>query len=753
MIEFIKDNVALALDPKTKIRLEFNSPLFAEDVIEATKVFWFDLPLNATNIKALGHSNQPGASGKMQVYSNYYLRIMGFIELKGSLVVRTISDKFRVAFTTNDLAQYKKTLLTDFGWGDDITLGVTTEDVFDFAEAQILEEFPDVDFNFPRIYNPSFYGDINPAFDGFLNNYTYKGNLGLTDGFLRNGINEDPGEEDLPTGVVNQNALVPMFYLQHILTELADILGFVFTGEFFTDTDLQQIMLYNDFDLAWNEKEYWIECSGGSYVLGAHPITFSTYTMGDNATFNGSYFTVEHVGLHEFYLRVVLSRPLSYTDAPVISVWNNTTNEILGTATCDDGLTEVTLILYCSAFMETANIGDHVYFYCTLAHVFTEWTMVEAEGSVVNSSQTDLNRLAKSANLKNHVPKMMLNDFLKDLKMFWGLSLFFDNQMQSAQFSFNKDILDAAILDITDIVAVGEQIEIAEKKNMSIDFEWDGEDAATEDNFLSISDFEQLDDVLILTDAPRAKSTGEIVKVAVTNTYFKSGDADNNERRWLFYSDIPQKCFINNSADETTEIKLNANPLLMKNIAHVTVVNNIIDIEQSLVVPQILKKGKSILGVSEEEGSEEVLRFMNWVGMSTYHVIVGIDSDYPFATTSNYELDKTKCKNITLFLEGTDGIYNNYLKTWYEFISATEEVTFNMGVNFGAKHLLQLMQIICQPQSGDTTSNIRWLMIESIKYLPKKLTVEISMNNIESAELIAVKQSIQATETGGESGS
>jgi len=139
--------------------------------------------------------------------------------------------------------------------------------------------------------------------------------------------------------------------------------------------------------------------------------------------------------------------------------------------------------------------------------------------------------------------------------------------------------------------------------------------------------------------------------------------------------------------------------------------------------------------------------------MSTYHVIVGIDSDYPFATTSNYELDKTKCKNITLFLEGTDGIYNNYLKTWYEFISATEEVTFNMGVNFGAKHLLQLMQIICQPQSGDTTSNIRWLMIESIKYLPKKLTVEISMNNIESAELIAVKQSIQATETGGESGS
>jgi len=754
MIEFTKDNVSLALDPKTKIRLEFNSPLFAEDVIEANKVFWFDLPMHPINVKALGHSNQPGASGKIQVYENYYLRIAGFIELKGSLIVRTVSDKFRVAFTTNGFSQYKETLLQDFDWGDDVALGDDTDEIVAFANAQILEEYPDVGFNFPMIYNPDFYGDKNGAYVGFLNYFEFI----RRDVFAKN-VKFNTGETDpqeRPFNVENAYCLVPQFYLQEILSRLSDALGVDFTGELLTDSDFQQIMVYNGYSLDWNENEYYVKASEGDRdAILTNVLKFTNIEKGANAVFDGMEYTHNYYGYLSLYVRVRCTTETPGTVTLKLSIYNKTQGYELASeeVISEDTEEEEVLFIYFDITTGTAHLdhNDVIQFRITSD---TSWVIAEMECNIVNMTETTLNRYSKTLSPANHVPRMKLNDFLKDLKTFFGMSLFVDHNTNNIQFSFIKDILQAAHSDITSLVAEGQKIEISEEKRFAIDFEWDGSDAATEDNFLNIDLYNDLGLFNNIKSAPYPTDPKDIIKSRVTNNIHKSDYTEELlERRWLFYSDIIQKQIVGTNGDEE-EIKIAANPLLMYSWPYI---NRELEMEeeQFAVFPQIKKQGTSPQFISEEEEKIDVLRLFQWLGVITHEPNAkGITSiTFPTASSSNYDINGNKVRNLSLFLEGADGLWDALIKQWYEWLVATEEITFTMGANFGVKNLMEFIQIICQPQSGATTSNIRWFMVESVKYLPKKLSIEISMNNIESAELIAVKQSMPASNVYGSSGS
>lgn len=736
MIEIIVNNITLLLDPKTKIRVEWNSPLFAEDVIEGNKVYWFDVPLNATNNKAFKHSNILGVSGKYQTYTNTTLRLLEIFELKGTLIVSNITTKYRVSFTTNDLSQYKETLLTDMDWGNSVNIGSTTQDVIDHADAKVLQSYPETNYNFPMIYNPDFYNGENITFEGFVNFWSF-----VNKGFIANKIWDGTisNPELYPFNVDNAYNITPQFYLPWMLSRLATILGLTFTGELLTDSDLQQIMVYNDYALDKNDNEYYVKAEDGDRdIVDTDVLKFTTIDKGNNVTYDGKEFTIDYTGFHSFYLRVRCTTSTPGTVELKISIYNKTTSTELANEIIAAGSTtsEEILFIYHDEKFSSSDAGDVIQMKITAN---TSWVIAEMECSITNLSQTNLNRYAKLINPSNHVPKMKLNDFLKDLRMMLGSVYFIDNISNSLQMSFLKDIMNSAYIDLTNKIAIGQKINILEKKNFSLDFEWDESDDTTKDNFLNTGDFTDQGTYPLIKNAPQPVDPKEIIKSKITNQIHKTGyTPELLEKRWLFYTDIKQKQEIDNSADETKEIKIKANPALMYSWPLIYY-QEMLD-EQFAIFPQIKKKGNSIIYGTKEEDSEDRLKLMNWFGIVTFNDKFGFEQKYPFASSFNYDMNDVKQKNITLFLEGADGLYNNYLKSWYDFISNTEEATFKSGVNFGIADLMKLIQVICQPQNGATTSNIRWIMIESIKYLPKQITAEISMQGLESVEVKTIKQ-------------
>lgn len=744
MIEITVNNTVLLLDPKTKVRMEWNSPIFAEDVFEGNKLYWFDIPFNPINNKAFNHSNILGMSGKFQTYPDTKILLLECIELKGTLIVNKIIKNFRVAFTTNDLSQYRETLLTDFDWGSVINLGTTTQDVLDSAKATTALNYPNTNYNFPEIFNPDFYGDTNLAFEGKVNTFE----LDRFAEFQENLINTStPGDSaTTPHNVLNEYNLSPQFYLQWMLSELSTILGFTITGDLLTNTDLQQILVYNGYAIDDNDNFYYVNAEDGDRdVIDTNVLKFTTIDKGSLVTYDGKDYTVDYGGYISFYLRVKCTTATPGTVELKISLYNLTTATEITNETIAAGSTtaEEILFFYHDEFFKGVDPGSQIGEVIQMRITSdTSWVIEEMECNITNLTYTNLNRYAKEIDPSNHVPKMKLNDFMRDLKDLFGAVYFIDNNSKSIQISLLKDVLNSEYLEITNKIATNQEMDLPEKKNFTIDFEWDESDSATSDNFLSISEFTNLGVYPQIKEAPQPTDPKEIITSRVSNQIHKTGyTSELREKKWLFYSDIEQKQIIDNGADDNEDIEIKASPILMYSLQYFWRGGELQD-EQLRVIPQIRKKGVSKMFITEEQSSEDKLRLMNWVGVTEYEAFKYQPETrwYPFATSFNYDMNNVKQKNITLFLEGEDGLYNNFLKEWYNFISHVEEVKFKAGVNFGTSDLFEMIQILSQPQLGATALNIRWIMIESIKYLLKQVTVEISMNGLESVEIKGIKK-------------
>src|SRR6056297_547779 len=101
MIRLIVDDNDVELDPGTRIRVQYNSPLFDEENIPGSKTFWFDIPMVSGNRKLFGFPEVPSVGGKYQVYNDAVLYFASYKLLAGQLVVQKVKDKYRAALTTN----------------------------------------------------------------------------------------------------------------------------------------------------------------------------------------------------------------------------------------------------------------------------------------------------------------------------------------------------------------------------------------------------------------------------------------------------------------------------------------------------------------------------------------------------------------------------------------------------------------------------------------------------------------------------
>lgn len=727
MIELISsNNVALVLDPKTKIRVEWNSAIFNEDSIQGDIVYWFDIPMYPTNVKELGHANIPGMSNKVRVL-DFTLKLLGSISMTGKLIVSTVTDKFRCSFTTNNLQAYKEKLLNTISFGSSISLGSTQQDVIDHADGKKTQTYPSTNYVFPVIKNEELYGDDNPAYVGYMNHYDFENSE-----YYQNYLDAPDEDEEAPDGIINKYPLVPQFFLQFVLDKLFTAIGYDHFGDFITGTNYQQLLLFNAFCLDDNLDNYWIEFSGGSKVSGYEVLLeFSNRSYGSAMSGSSHYqMTLQHVGWHQFKFKMWCHA-------------DSVTHDLISNLSCDGegtgkGFSNVVTIPHeeClndeivenihTVYVDADMIGLKVTFGINNT---AYWDVVDAEASMVNISQTNLNRYAKTLYPENHIPAVQINEFLNGLRKFWQMAIIMDSQNAQAEFLFLKDLFDTKSVDFTDKIAKGQELESINDKTITVDFDWD-----KDDNFLDTNQYNDQGDFDQYLDLPTSRDIADIATMNPANAIYKVFYIDF-QNIWKRFTDIDQKCTYGDG-DETDEIEINIHPTFMTGYIHSETRG---ESQFLFAIPMVNKQGKSKMFNSEND-EDPVLKLMDWQAMGDFEKLDENTGTYPFATSHNVDSKGVSTGRKSLFLKGTGSVGEDFHADWLNWLKSTESYVFNGGANFKTATLQKLLKLI-KPQKGVSIANQeRWMMIESVNYLPKQITAEISMQGLESVEIKGVKK-------------
>ncbi len=716
MIRLIVDDNDVQLDPGTRIRVQYNSPLFDEENIPGSKTFWFDIPKMAANRKLFGFPEVPSITGKYQVYNNAVLYFASYKLLAGQLIVRKVKDKYRAALTTNVFGnEWGQKRLRGINFGGDVSMGSNTDEAVSSANDQVSYSYPNVNFNFPVIYNPSFYGEDQQDFLGYLNFYAY------WDGtFVKNRTNwhdyREPIENYHPDDVAynNLNTLAPQIYVHYLIDELLSEAGYTGHGNFLSDSRYKQLMLYCDYALDRINREYYVDASGPGY--SGNTVTWSSYDVGSQFTFDGSTLTVKQGGDTRFRVKLDVSWT-SHSSGITIQIKDVTNDEVLHehalsqSEISDDALIEFS---YTHLFNERTDIDDQIEI-----HILeTDWTLNSGELDIINIEHNNLNRFALSFNLDQIVPNVTFATFLKQLRELMSMALYFDDFSKQVEFFLKKDIENTGYLDITDLVDPSTmEIEMSESKKYII--------SPDHQQVKDDSSYNVLGTYTNYSDLPAAEGS-DLAIVEAQNNYYKVGENEQyGFQEWKLFSALDETVEYGSGSQESVKIEAR--------IAQNTNLPEVRPQTPAAIIPKIDHRGRSPIYESKDQDGSDPLIFFWWHGMASGP---SIDGNYPFASTGRYDAEGNSVQDFSLYLNSSDGRFEQIMKPWYEVKQSLQE-KYRVELHGGAtvKDIMELASVIALPQDESLSNKQRWLRMQSNNYLPEKADVEISMQGIETVRV------------------
>jgi hypothetical protein len=747
-IQLIIEDTSIILDPDTKIRIEYHNPIFDEDAIQGSKTYWFDIPAVPYNQKFFGFPELPHSSGKYKMYDNGHLLLLGYRILTGKFAVRKVQDKYRAALTTNVFGNDNDNkTLKDLTW-ETINMGTTVSDVLAYASARIDEDYPATKINFPAVYNPNFYGDDQNAgyrnrYDNpILNRFNYPGNT--LDGFKENYLIHPDTDSSVPDGICNVTTLVPFIYLQHVLAKIFE--GYNLFGEFVTEFQYQQLLLYNNHSLDNSSDEYTVKATGAYHITDAtSSLNFSDYTVGSKmsaSNLEGTFgiFTVKQKGYHKFKVKFLIEdnnlseiEYYSFNIGPE-SGGSYASRQIIPEASPFKIEQEVTVYMVPGDVNTIVTVGLTRVIGAT-GEDNHEFTFLESRLDIINYSQATLNRFEKSINLENHVPKKKIPDALNHLRQFFAMPVFIDNLKRKVQLFLLKDLFDTGIIDITGKVEQKMKFELSEEVNHIYKADISDDDYFDEKDFKAYSDFNLKGNYNTFQNVPPATSMKDVVYVSSQNAVYKTRQDPLYGNVWMFYTDISQIVPANDTGKQE-EKNIEACGLLMRGAAQKDSKNY----QDSVYpLPKISQEGFSVIYNSGSSEQDYPLRIMKWLGKKTYEYLGGTEY-YNAATTAAYDRDGNQVSNFSLTLNGESGVVAYFHSKFLDFLKKKEVVTVDANPSFNIKDLLDMIELITLPQDKALGNQKRWLMINNVRYLPRKMDVEISMRGIETVQFELIKK-------------
>jgi len=287
-----------------KLIIEARNPIFDLSKIDQFNTLEFKVPAYGNIQQAIGHLYL------IEVYEDYPFSLPCRIIINGRPYkqgILKVSDEiteenysaFFISSGRSFFDKVNKTKLEDMvldtyaGAVYDETLAtdlLVKQDIIDKLKARSSQNYPAVDFAFPKMLNPNFYDfqkitDTNTPpndilaetpYKGVINdNYvaitTFGGMANIEEFFLEDPTNPLQVPPITPTPYRVPIALVPMPYLSAVLRLISEEFGYTSSGIFETDGNLRSIVLYNIHALDKNvHATTWRECFHPDVKLSNH---------------------------------------------------------------------------------------------------------------------------------------------------------------------------------------------------------------------------------------------------------------------------------------------------------------------------------------------------------------------------------------------------------------------------------------------------------------------------------------------------
>jgi len=316
------------------------------------------------------------------------------------------------------------------------------------------------------------------------------------------------------------------------------------------------------------------------------------------------------------------------------------------------------------------------------------------------------NYFSKKLIQKHHTPNLSNGEFINTLKQTFGLALYIDQQKKEIELSFIKDIINSGYIQLDKYLLTNETT-ISETEETEIVYKFPPVTDNEIDESRLMAEVQSIDDLL------SAKNNfGKIAFIRNQNKFVegvKEGDAVEN---WIYK--YKKYCGNNKTISagegETQEV---SPAVLIPNMKDIDRVINAKD-----VILEIDKTGVSPListGTTEFE-----LVLINCPGLKT--LTKAIDNVYyKFESAELVSADNTK--TYDLCVTGENSIGENFIAPWLNLLVNHETITHKFL--FDVKTFLLVWRLL-KPQSTTPEQQTRWVMVQSIKLLPKKITFQFT---------------------------
>ncbi len=734
----INDKV-LEIDPTTKLRFDINSTLFETDAIPGSYICPFDIPVKANNVFENAEFIEINRSYKKYPCMIFLYNLPIF---SGELILNSsVPNKYRCSVILTGIASdFPDKKLNELNYGSDINFASAVN----FAKTN--NSIPDdtAVCVFPTIYAPNMYGESDDDTDSPAN-ADYGGheipgvNINKTGKFINYWNRADqlfPVNEIQPeTAPKNDNrfVLVPQFKLIFIVRKLFESLGYTVVGDFFTDSFLSKLLFMNYFSMDEKKKKYFLSIAHPAVFTNAQllngTLPFNDSNSLGNEDLNNCWdmqhncYTIQTIGWHSikavFSIQCLnLINNTSHFDL-YVSVMNLMSNGIFSYAGYTHPehfnnftLNEVrTVEIAANFYFNAADIGKKIVISGTDNSGGYSFRFLSARLNITATSYQNLNRFSNSINIANHVTSNTVGNLLNALKINFGLAMFFDAECKSIEISFLKDILKSYnTFDITENV-IKNSLEISKEENKGYKLtQKNDEDIKNLANLVNLGKF------IKKSDLPVPDKLNVVAEVLQEGCFYQYKKNDSTfALEWVKFG---------TSVSEISEGKATETVSLDIGIT----VNDVMVYQ---LIPDSKQQGTSEFfdtGINDTD-----LQLLIWHGLRKDY----FNLNYPFASALRYDYMGSQISDIELRLDGENGLFENYLKSWYNFMDNAE--TIKLQLKMDAPKLIEILNVF-KPQENRASQQIRKLKYNGCSLLPKAFSfiVPVSGGYIES-EIEALK--------------
>lgn len=618
----------LELSPEMQYAFDQTNPAFQEDFESGDHTFPIDIPALGKNELLL---NIPAKLNNFApVYSyDVFIWLAGNRWKPGRLKIDRPGTQQHGAYILTGVRSFDSLdkTLPEIPMGGDHVFGNTSADIVSHANATVLLDINDTEYNFPTVRNDSFYGDTNPDWEFFINRWDYTSSTFLTNEF------GSPGDP------VNKDSLVPMPYVFHVLKWVFDNEGFILKDSSGI-VDLSLDVIYNnrpldsrsDYGLRAGMSAVQSETLPASYG-GAYRVEFDDISTAPNHDTLGGFniatykWTVPGAGLFRIkasvFIKVTSVTGFVYRVTFRMALGGNGNFAFLNANNIDPltgqlkalAVNDIIRLDIDRVFsIDSSHTGEDIQIYpaelnnlfasgCTLGFDIQTTSFLE----ITDLDQSTKNVYTNIINLQNHVPDVSVKDFLKFCMVHYNIYFDFDVVSRTyyikSKASSITPLTDATDIDITSRSEPDHEKEIGTDRIKSFGFNWPGDDALLSDNFKSYDKQNDIGAFNSFADFPTPVKEGLTALDLETNIRYITGLDVSLALEWQYYTDQFEDLIID--PDGTIEVKDNITPLMMRNFD--TAVTG------DIICPQIEQEGDNpLMGVTNDRISS--IRVVKYYG-------------------------------------------------------------------------------------------------------------------------------------------